>query len=306
MFLAQFKFLKLLFGKNFINESKLKLGFMLFLLCINICTYIGKIDRFRTIIGYTTSLNDKLLNAATIAEQNLEIYTIQTKLFLTIGLLYILNYVAYTYLKQMVLSQIAHLYVKLDKIYLQTTHNSIKIMYSRVLDFRTEYESLCEKILIDLPSITIYILYYAWFIIRYSYQTVFILIFLSGWYLLLSKTIKSYIKENNKNQNNLTELHTKIINKWLNGLSTLVTEISSLSMLVLMYFVIISNNMIFTVRPIEMIYFSTYTINLFSKLGELQTIYEQYYKNKSKIELMCDIQNYTCIENHKNHKKYVD
>ncbi len=297
---------------------------------INLCNYLYRIITYRHITDYISNLSQVVL-----VNTNWVIFT----MFIKLLILHMIHNGTHFLINRMISSKIKSLFNTIVSrmmyynisFFKNNNNNSNKI--NQLWYYLNTFETLIEKLFLELPRILIFMVYYTYTIYKFSILGVLAILPINVliMYLLhpLSRTqyryqkestdldLKTktrfletvsnmeYIKLNNKQDYEINKItgyyddftmyrkKDKVITSFLSFLSDTFNDTIMLFIYVIGISYVISGKM----DPVELIYLASNTGNFFCQLIQLKDIYNYYRKIGPKIGIMFEIMKYDGLEN---------
>ncbi len=315
-------------GLNYLLADK---GYYIIgLILINLITYIFRFTQYRSLTEFISSLEDD--SSADSAGLNTILIIYFAKLFLV----HCIFNTTYYYLEKYVTSRIRKIFNDIInrmihyKIEFFKKNNNNKI--SQLWFYLNNIEILIEKLVLELPRIVAFLLYYTYTIYSFSTQSLLAIlpINLLMVYILHPLSKKQYqyqqerleldintknrllettsniefVKLNNKQEyeiNKITTLYDKYIYNKINDkrITTCVSVISEIFddiLILVIYsfgaFYVLNN----TMKPIQLLYLAIHTGNFYYQMIKLKDIYNYYQRVYPKLQIVYDIISYEDIE----------
>ena len=294
---------------------------------INLLSYLFKFISYRQLTEYISNINDDYLE-----DLNYKLGIFFIKFIIIHGIYnwsyYIMGNIVIDKLKY-IFDKIINrlLYYKVDFFRNNNEHKINQLWF-----YLNSIELLIEKLILELPKITIYLMYYTYTIYNFSGLSLFIIIptNLLVIYLLhpLSKKQYKYNKEridldletknilleassniefiklNNKQEHEINKLNNKYNkllynksnDKKISSILLFVSEVFDDILILTIYSIgvihVVNRNM----KPIELLYLAIHTGNFYYQLLQLKDIYNFYKRVTPKISVIKDILLYNKIE----------
>jgi ABC-type bacteriocin/lantibiotic exporter with double-glycine peptidase domain len=306
-----------------LNTNKYSLLLLIF---INLGSYLFRFSLYRSLTEFISNILD--------LDDNMN-WTLMNY-FLKLSLLHLINRISYYYLKKSVIGTIRGLFSYITKriIYYKIDffkENSVSKI-GQIWYYLNSIEHLLEKLIIDIPKIAIYLLYYTYTIYNFSPLAVFLVIPVNiGFIYLLHpfsrqkykyqeikteldldmknkflETITNveYVKQNCQEDNEISKViksynnykKVKLIDNKITTFLEIVSEIFNDFLTLLIYSVGVTYIISGKMKPIELLYLAVHTGNFYIQLSQLKDIYDDYRRMTPKLDILNSIISYSKVE----------